>query len=285
MKAQPLSGAELAPALGTEEIVRGSKSNFVLSFLALPADQREGISDFYALSRVVDDAVDEHGPEEAEGLLRFWREEIALCYSGQPTHPVTRAMQRTIRRFDIPHRYLELLVEGCEMDLKKKRYANFQELEGYCYRVAGVIGLVCMKIFGLGGEEAERSAVDLGLALQLTNILRDVKCDAEIGRLYLPREEIVRFGLEEGDLLAGKMQPKLVPLLQFQAERAQDYFDRAFATMKRLPHKPLIAAWIMGKTYHRILKKIRSRGYDVFSKKIQLSKPLKAWIALRERLL
>jgi len=285
MKANPISGAELAPPLGTSAIVRGSKSNFVLSFLALPPEQREGISNFYALSRVVDDAVDEHGPEEAANLLQFWRDEITLCYSGKPTHPVALAMQQTIRRFDIPQRYLELLVEGCQMDLKKNRYANFEELEGYCYRVAGVIGLVCMKIFGLGGETAEHSAVDLGLALQLTNILRDIRCDAEIGRLYIPREEILRFGLEEQDLLAGKMQAKLVPLLQFQAERAQGYFDRAFAAMKGLPHKPLIAAWIMGKTYHRILKKIRARGFDVFSKNVRLSKPLKVWIALRERLL
>ncbi|MCC6271849.1 MAG: presqualene diphosphate synthase HpnD [Deltaproteobacteria bacterium] len=283
MKTQTLGAATVAPAAVAQAVVKSSKSNFVLSFLALPPERREGISHFYALSRVVDDAVDEHGPEEAERLLNFWREEIAACYSGTPTHPVTRAMQGTVRRFEIPRRYLELLVEGCEMDLRKRRYENFQELYEYCYRVAGVIGLVCMKIFGLGGKEAEESAVDLGLALQLTNILRDIKVDAGLGRVYIPQEEIRRFGLEEQDLLAGKMQPKLLPLLQFQAERAQGYFDRAFAGMKAQSHKPLIAAWIMGKTYHQILKKIRAKGYDVFTHPIKLSKWQKSWIALRER--
>lgn len=284
MKSRALPSQAIAPSEEAQAVVRSSKSNFVLSFLALPPEQREGISNFYAFSRVVDDAVDEHGPEEAARLLKFWREEVTLCYSGTPSHPVALAMQGTVRRFDIPQRYLDLLIEGCEMDLGKKRYENFQELYEYCYRVAGVIGLVCMKIFGLGGKEAEISAVDLGLALQLTNILRDVKVDAELGRIYLPQDEIRQFELSEQDLLAGKMQAKLRPLLQLQAERAQQYFDRAFAAMERLPHKPLIAAWIMGKTYHKILKKIQNSDYDVFSSPIKLSKWAKSWIALKERL-
>ena len=283
METEALKTPNLAPEPGASEVVRGSKSNFLLSFLALPPERREGISNFYALSRVIDDAVDEHGGEEAERLLKFWRGEIALCYSGTPTHPVAQAMQTTIRNFHIPQRYLDLLVDGCAMDLHQQRYPNFPELYEYCYRVAGVIGLVCMNIFGLNGREAEEAAVDLGLALQLTNILRDIKADAELGRVYLPQDEIQRFGLSEADLLTGKMQPKLLPLLQFQADRAQDYFDRAFEAMKILPRKSLLAAWIMGKTYHRILRKIRSRNYDVFSKPVQLSKVGKAWIALREK--
>jgi len=283
MKAQSLSASPSAPQVDTAQVLRSSKSNFILSFLALPPERREGISHFYALSRVIDDAVDEHGPEEAQRLLKFWHEEIALCYQSRPSHPVTLAMQETIQRFDIPQRYLDLLVEGCEMDLKKNRYANFEELYEYCYRVAGVIGLVCMKIFGLDGDQAEIAAVDLGLALQLTNILRDIKTDASLGRIYLPQEEIRRFGLQESDLLAGQMQTKLLPLLQFQGERAQDYFDKAFTAMKQLPRKPLLAAWIMGKTYHKILKKIRKQGHDVFSKPIQVSKLEKSWTALRER--
>ncbi|HCU24619.1 MAG TPA: squalene synthase HpnD [Deltaproteobacteria bacterium] len=267
----------------SSQVLRGSKSNFLLSFLSLPTEQREGISHFYALSRVIDDAVDEHGAEEAAGLLEFWKREVALCYSDEPTHPITRSMRDSVRRFDIPRRYLELLIEGCEMDLRKKRYENFTELYEYCYRVAGVIGLTCMKIFGLGGERAEQSAVDLGLALQLTNILRDVKADAALGRIYLPREECLRFGVTEASLLRGTMEAGFRPLFAFQAERAQDYFDRAFAAMRELPRKPLVAAWIMGKTYEKILKKIQARHYDVFSKKVQLSKPVKLWIALREK--
>ena len=283
MKTEVLKNPTMAQEPDAAAVVRDSKSNFLLSFLALPPERREGISNFYALSRVIDDAVDEHGTEEAERLLTFWRGEIALCYSGSPNHPVAVAMQTTIRNFHIPQRYLDLLVEGCEMDLEKKRYQNFPELYEYCYRVAGVIGLVCMNIFGLNGREAEEAAVDLGLALQLTNILRDVKPDAELGRVYLPQDEIRRFGLSEADLLAGKMRPKLQPLLQFQADRAQDYFDRAFEAMKSLPRQSLLAAWIMGKTYHRILRKIRSRKYNVFSKQVKLTKLGKAWIALREK--
>jgi len=274
---------EILPPLAAEEVVKQSRSNFVLSFLSLPPERRRGISHFYAFSRVVDDAVDEHGPEEAERLLALWRKEVQLCYHGEPTHPVSQAMRETVRIFDIPQHYLELLIEGCEMDLHKSRYANFEELHHYCYRVAGVIGLVCMKIFGLGGPAAEAGAVDLGMALQLTNILRDVAVDAEKQRVYLPEDELRRYGVAPEDLLAGKMRAEFIPLFRFQAERADEYYRKAFHEMEKLPRKPLLAAWIMGKTYHRILKKIRARDFDVFYQPVKLSKPLKLWIALRER--
>lgn len=274
---------EILPPLAADEVVKNSKSNFVLSFLSLPPERRRGISHFYAFSRVVDDAVDENGPEEAEKLLAFWKKEVDLCYHGEPTHPVTQAMRETIRIFEIPQRYLELLIEGCEMDLHKNRYANFAELYEYCYRVAGVIGLVCMKIFGLSGGGAEAGAVDLGMALQLTNILRDVSVDAQKGRIYLPEDEIKRYGVASEALLGGKMRAEFIPLFRFQADRAEDYYRKAFAEMKKLPRKPLLAAWIMGKTYHRILNKIRSRDFDVFYKPVKLSKVSKLWIALRER--
>ncbi len=280
------SAAALNPgssSLSPEAITAASRSNFALSFLFLPKNRRRGITHFYAVSRRIDDAVDEApSPEEAERQLAFWRKEVALCYEAEPTHRVTRAMQETIREFSIPKNYLDWLIEGCEMDLKKKRYENFEELYQYCFRVAGVIGLTSMKIFGLDGETERQAAEELGLALQLTNILRDIRVDYEKGRVYLPQEELKRFQLTEAQLVSAEISPTLKSFLNFQAERAQGYYDRAFAKMKQLPRRPLIAAWIMGRVYQRILNKIRERNFDVYSEKITVSKVTKLRIALSE---
>ncbi len=267
-----------------QEITARSKSNFVLSFWFLPRAQRRAITNFYALSRVIDDAVDEHNPEEGKKILEFWRKEIVLCYEGEPTQPIVRAMRETIQKFSIPRNYLDLLLEGCEMDLTKHRYDTYKELSDYCYRVAGVIGLICMKIFGLQGPEAEQAAEELGMALQLTNILRDIKSDGARGRIYLPLEDIRRYRLTEDDLLKGGMNPRLHILLKLHADRAQVNFDRAFTKMKKFPHRPLIAAWIMGRVYQELLKKIRAKNYDVYTEKISLSWGQKFWIACSERL-
>lgn len=279
--ASTLSHAGLSP----REITAASKSNFSLSFLFLPAGQRRGITNFYALSRVIDDAVDEApSAEDARRQLQFWKDEAARCYEGVPTHPVSLAMQETIRDFHIPRAYLDWLVEGCEMDLEKTRYADFDELYRYCFRVAGVIGLISMKIFGLDGEVERKAAEELGLALQLTNILRDVAVDGEKGRIYLPQDELKKYGVTEDALLRGEPGANLKALLIFQADRAQSYFDRAFEKMRTLPRRPLVAAWIMGRVYQEILFKIRRKNYDVFTKKIGLSKLTKLRIALGQSL-
>jgi phytoene synthase len=271
------------PGAVSGEITAASKSNFVPSFFFLPKNRREGITHFYALSRVIDDAVDEAAtPQEAESRIAFWKREVALCYEGTPTHPVALAMQGTIRAFDIPRHYLELLIEGCEMDLSKNRYENFAELKSYCYRVAGVIGLTCMKIFGLDGEAAAQAAEDLGMALQLTNILRDVAADGQKDRIYIPQDELRRFQVAELQLREGDFRSNLRPLFSHQADRAQDYFDAAFAEMQRLPRRPLVAAWIMGKIYQKLLEKVRRKGFDVYSKKLSLSPWTKTRIAISE---
>jgi len=272
----------LAPPEGTpESITAKSKSNFALSFLFLPRNQRQGITNFYAFSRVVDDAVDDFGPEEGARLIQFWKDEVDLCYQGAPTHSVTQAMQKTIQEFQIPRRYLDLLIEGCEWDLTKNRYETYEELYQYCYRVAGCIGLVCMKIFGLEGEEAEKTAEELGVALQLTNILRDIAEDAKRDRIYLPLEDIQRYRLSEAEVTEGKKGPKLHLLLKLMGERAETNYNRAFTKMKDLPRRPLIAAWIMGEVYFRILQKIKKKNYDVYSKKISLPKATKILLALK----
>jgi phytoene synthase len=276
----PSPDAVLSPKVITSQ----SKSNFALSFFFLPRDQRRGITNFYALSRVIDDAVDEHGAEEGARQLQFWQEEIRRCYQGTPSHPLALAMQETIRDFDIPQKYLEGLLEGCAWDLSRHRYENFEELYQYCYRVAGCIGLISMRIFGLKGEETERAAEELGVALQLTNILRDIKSDAERGRIYIPQEDIRRYRLSPEQVTRGAPEPKLQILLKLMADRAETYYQHAFTRMKNHPRKPLIAAWIMGRIYYRILQKIRAKHYDVYSKKISLSKPAKLQIALWEYL-
>lgn len=274
-----------APASGSSpaEITAASKSNFALSFLFLPKNRRAGITNFYALSRVIDDAVDEaETPDQAKQQLQFWRGEIEACYESRPSHPVSEAMQVTIREFNIPRRYLDLLVEGCEMDLTKTRYANFEELYQYCYRVAGVIGLTSMKIFGLDGELERQAAEELGIALQLTNILRDIAVDAGKGRIYLPQDELQRFDVDEVELLIDPGSKARDALLKFQAERAQQYFEKAFAKMKQLPRRPLLAAWIMGRVYHRILTGMRARGFSRLSPTLKVSKARKLAIAAAE---
>jgi phytoene synthase len=271
-----------AIALNPAQITTQSKSNFSLSFLFLPKAQREGITAFYAFSRVVDDAVDDHGPEQGAELIEFWKNEVRLAYEGVPTHPVTQLLQKTIQQFQIPQRYLDLLVEGCGWDLKKTRYQTYDELYQYCYRVAGCIGLTCMKIFQLSGAEAEQAAEELGVALQLTNILRDVGEDAKRGRMYLPLEDLQMYHLSEAEVLAGNKGPKYFLLMKLMSERAETLYHRAFTKMEQMPRRPLIAAWIMGKIYFRLLKKIRTSNFEVFSKKITVPKFTKFQIAFGE---
>ncbi|MCP5467642.1 MAG: squalene/phytoene synthase family protein [Deltaproteobacteria bacterium] len=279
----PQASWTLPTEMNSQEITAKSKSNFILSFLLLPKARRQGMVNFYALSRVIDDAVDDYEISEAKVYLNFWKKEIEACYSGQPTHPITQAMQETIQTFKIPKNYLDLLIEGCEQDLYKKKYNSLTELREYCFRVASVIGLISMKIFGVHGKISEEAAEEMGLALQYTNILRDIAEDAKIGRIYLPQEDIKRYRLSEEQVTQGKpFDKKLKILLKLQADRAETHFEKAFTLMRKLPRRPLVAAWIMGKVYYKILKKIRAKHYNIYSKKIKISKLSKLWILLSE---
>lgn len=270
------------PPQSAEMITSKSKSNFALAFIFLPKKQREAITNFYAFSRLVDDSVDDYPPDEAREKIAFWRKEIQLCYEGKPTHPVTKGLQLDIETFQIPRKYFEDLIEGCEWDLSKSRYESYEELNRYCFRVAGCIGLVCMKIFGLSGEEAEKSAEELGLALQLTNIIRDISEDAQRDRLYLPLEDLKRYRLTESEVMTGKQSVRLFNLLKLMGERAEVNYNRAFTKMNQLPRRPLVAAWIMGRVYFEVLKKIRKLNYDVYSQRVKISKFKRLGIALAE---
>jgi phytoene synthase len=205
---------------------------------------------------------------------------LGLCYSGQPSHPITRRLQEIIREFKIPQEYFQELLRGVEMDLTHKRYATFEELYQYCYRVASVVGLICIEIFGYQDPRVKEHAIHQGLAFQLTNILRDVRVDSELGRIYLPQEDLKRFHYTEEDLFAHTYNPAFQALMHFEAERAKEYYRKAKALIPNQDRLALIASEIMGAIYYRLLMTIEKRGYNVFAEAIRLSSFHKMVIAL-----
>lgn len=264
-------------------------TNFYYSFLVLPAAKRAAIVAVWDFCRAVDDAVDEADPSDAPAQVAAWREEVATCFAGgAPRTPQGQALQPLIARFHLPRTAFDALIEGVEMDLRNRRYETFDELYGYCVRVASAVGLMCVEIFGYEDPKARQYASDLGVALQLTNILRDVPEDLARGRVYIPQEDLRRFGVREEDLEAeardaggGVRSPAVRALLAHQAVRAREYYRRAAAALPRADARRLVAAEIMGAVYFEILRKIERAGYDVFSGVIRIPRPLRALIAAR----
>lgn len=265
----------------TEQIARDSKTNFYYSFVFLPKDRREAIFDVYAFCRHVDDIVDEAPGNQAAQELNAWRRGLDACYDGNPEHPIYQRLAKTVRRFNIPREPFHAIIDGCEMDLTKNRYATFAELETYCYNVASAVGLTCLPIFGYGNPAAEPYGVSLGKALQLTNIMRDVGKDIEIGRIYLPQDELERFGVPESDLLERRYSERFRDLMAFQAARAQAYYDAADISVLGPDRWTLFPAEVMGAIYHRLLVQMGEWDYNVFARRPSLSNPRKASIALR----
>jgi phytoene synthase len=253
----------------------------------LPADKRTAIVAVWDFCRAVDDAVDEAAGEQAAAEVSRWRDETARCFDGgTPQTPQGRALQPLIAAFNLPRSAFEALIEGVEMDLHNCRYATFADLYEYCIRVASAVGLMCVEIFGCKDPASRQYAIDLGVALQLTNILRDVPGDLERGRVYIPTEDMARFGCGDGDLGAeaadaghGVHSPAVKKLLAFQAQRARDYYRRADAVLPRADARRLIAAKIMGAIYRGILDRIEAADYDVFSRVIRVPRPRRALIA------
>lgn len=272
----------------SQKIARASGSNFYYSFFFLPREKREGIMAVYAFSRLVDDAVDEASSEEvAQAEIDLWRRRLQACYQGlllasnDPLyHPLLPELQETIRRFEISSLYFEDLLKGVEMDLIRKRYATFQELELYCYHVAGTIGLLCNQLFGLKEERAQKYAIVLGTAFQLTNIIRDVGSDAELGRIYLPQEDLRRFDISEEDIFRKRRSPQFKDLMNFEAGRAEEYFQRAFQILPANERRRLIPAEIMTAVYYRILQKLKKEDFPVFERKVSLSTTKKLGLIL-----
>jgi 15-cis-phytoene synthase len=264
-------------------------TSFYYSFLVLPPEKRSAIIAVWDFCRAVDDSVDEAGSRDGdpEAAIRSWRGELAKCFDGQlPATPQGRALQPLIDRFRLPRSAFDALIEGVEMDLRTRRYGTFGELYEYCVRVASAVGLMCVEIFGYENPGSRQYAIELGIALQLTNILRDVPGDFARGRVYVPQEDFAAAGCREEDLAAeiasaghGVRSPAVKRLLAAQAQRARAYYDRANAALPREDVRRMVAARIMGAIYRGILHRIEAADYDVFSRVIRVPRPRRALIA------
>jgi phytoene synthase len=262
-------------------LTRRSRSNFFYAFLCLPRRQREALYAVYAFCRIADDAVDlGRDREEQRRQLEEWREEIARVYDGVPRHPAAERLQQAVRTFAIPRATLFEIIAGVEMDLDHSTYETFDDLYSYCYRVASTVGLCCIEIFGYSDPAARDYAVNLGIALQLTNILRDVQADARGGRVYVPQEDLRRFGVTAGDLAEGRYTPAFVELMAWEAARAHRYYEQAWAALPAADARRLFAAEIMGRTYLALLSAIEARRFDVFGRRVALPTYRRVWIAL-----
>jgi 15-cis-phytoene synthase len=263
-------------------------TSFYYSFLVLPGEQRDAIVAVWDFCRAVDDAADEADGEEAERAVARWREELARCYDGRtPETPQGRALQPLIPRFHLPRSAFDALVEGVEMDLHPRRYETFADLYEYCIRVASAVGLLCVEIFGCTDPGSRQYAIELGVALQLTNILRDVSDDFGRGRVYIPLEDLERFACTDADLAneiahagGGVRSDAVRRLLASQAARARGYYARADASLPQADARRLLAARIMGAIYRGILTRIERGDYDVFSRVIRVPRPQRALMAL-----
>jgi phytoene synthase len=263
-------------------VTRQSNTSFYYSFSLLPREKREAIHTVYAFCRYTDDIVDEESDERRKiALLRKWRMELGLALRGTSSYPVLNQLNATARRFNIPVDHFYDLIRGVEMDLTKTRYETFEELKEYCSLVASSVGLMCRQIFGYKNESTKDYAIKLGIALQLTNILRDVKDDAKKGRIYIPREDLRRFGYTEDDLFHFRYTPEFVNLMRFEVRRASDYFDSARAVLRDEDKYFFFAARIMWSIYAHTLHRIELRHYNVFERRISISRFLKLLITFR----
>ena len=267
-------------------LTRKSQSNFYYAFLTLPPEKRRGIYALYSFCRDVDDCVDEEDGGGEAGL-DDWLAEIDRCYGGTPETELGRELAQTVSRFPVPRVALEDIVAGCRTDLTQSRYETFADLRVYCERVASAVGLASIEIFGYSSPHTRRYAVELGLALQLTNILRDVASDAARDRLYLPREDLVRFGVGEEEMLAAATnpgsphRPEVGKLLAFEADRARGHYAAAAEELPSEDRRSMLAAEIMGAIYRGLLEELGRRDYPIGGERVRLGRPRKAWIALR----
>jgi phytoene synthase len=279
-----------SPAV-SESITRRSASNLALAFILLPPDKRRAMAALYAFCREVDDVADEDSRPVAErrSQLAAWREDVrTACDGGQPVFPVNRELQPVIAGFRLRFDLFDELIRGCETDLLQQRFQNYDELDTYCYRVASVVGLLSIEIFGHQDAGCQDYAVALGKALQLTNILRDVHTDAQRGRIYLPLEALKQHGVAEADILGGTYSERYRSLAEDAAARATGFYDEARRLLPRTDRRAMIAAELMGAVYWRLLLRLRRRHFNVFTHhRVRLSKAHKAalivggWLQLR----
>ena len=268
------------------QITKKSRSNFYYAFLALPRERREALYAVYAFCRTVDDVADlaaDGGPEAQRRALADWRADVGRCYEpgATPRHPIARRLAAAVRAYPIPRTALEAIIEGVEWDLDGRTYRTLEDLVPYCERVASAVGLCCIEIFGYTEPRTREYAVNLGIALQLTNIIRDVGADIRIGRVYLPQEDLKAFGVTPDDLREGRMTDRFVTLMAHEAERAKTFYQKAWAAFPMADARSLVAAEIMGRIYRALLAEIEARSFAVFGERITVPAHRKVAIAVR----
>ena len=262
-----------------------SGSSFYYSFLFLEPPRRRAITALYAFCREVDDVVDEcPDPQIAATKLAWWRVEVGRIYGSRPEHPVSLALQANVAQFRLPQEQLLEIIDGMEMDLQQSRYLDFKGLQLYCYRVASIVGLLAAEIFGYHDRATLKYAHDLGLAFQLTNIIRDVGEDARRGRIYLPVDELQQFNVPAGDILQGRHSDAFARLMAFQIERAQRFYDQALEQLPAVDRKSQKPGLIMAAIYRTLLQEIRHDGCRVLTHRTALTPLRKLWIAWRTSL-
>jgi phytoene synthase len=262
-------------------LVEATGSNFYYSFLLLPAAKRRAIKDVYTFCRLLDDIVDEeHSGRDPYAELEYWREEMEACFQGFPTTPFGERLTNSIIEFDLPKQAFIDLIDGMEMDLRWQSYQTFADLREYCYRAASAVGLICIEIFGYESPRTREYAVNLGLALQLTNILRDLKEDVARGRIYIPLEDLERFGYSEEDLRASRYNAPFIELMKFEHARARSYFERAAASLPEQDRASMFAAEIMGAIYRELLDRMPEIQFDVYRNRLTVPKARRMKIAL-----
>jgi phytoene synthase len=270
----------MTPDQYCQEKAAASGSSFYYSFLFLPKEKRRAIIALYAFCREVDDVVDECTDEQvARTTLNWWRGQVAEIYGGKPQHPVAIALIPVVVKFNMAQELLLEIIDGMEMDLDQPRYTDFKSLQLYCYRVASVVGLLSVEIFGYTDRQTLKYAHDLGIAFQLTNIIRDVGEDARRNRIYLPMEEMQQFGVTAADILNANETENFHKLMEFQIERAEGFYQQALAQLPAVDRKTQCTGLIMAAIYRATLDEVKASGCHVLKERISLTPLRKLWLA------
>ncbi len=265
-----------------QEKCAASGSSFYYSFLFLPPERRQAIMALYAFCREVDDVVDEcNDVSIASTKLTWWRQEVQRIADGNPQHPVGLALKKVAPGISLPTEQLLEIIDGMEMDLQQSRYLDFKGLSLYCYRVASVVGLLAAEIFGYRERQTQKYAHDLGMAFQLTNIIRDIGEDARRGRIYIPMDELKQFNVPAIDILNGKYSDNFTALMQFQYERAEKYYEQAFAQLPASDRKNQRPGLIMAAIYRTLLAEIKDEKFQVLHQRISLPPMRKLWLVTK----
>ncbi|WP_394790259.1 presqualene diphosphate synthase HpnD [Rhodoferax sp.] len=272
----------MTPEQYVQEKAASSGSSFYYAFLFLPKPRRAAITAFYAFCREVDDVVDETTDAGvARTKLHWWQGEVASAYAGKPTHPVMQALMPLAADYQIEERHLQAIIEGCQMDLEQTRYLDFPGLQRYCHLVAGVVGEVSAQIFGQTDPATTAYAHTLGLAFQLTNIIRDVGEDALLGRIYLPVNELQQFDVKAHEILKRTYSDRFVALMRFQAQRAHGLYEQAFAMLPAADRRAQKPGLMMASIYRTLLREIEADNFQVLHQRVSLTPLRKLWLAWR----